>query len=59
MKLSKQDRDAQLIKVIKTDRSTILQRLLRDSIFEQEDRIDERIEKVFDKVAKNNKTFMD
>ena len=34
MKLSKQDRDAELIRVISNERRTILQRLLKDSVFE-------------------------
>ena len=59
MKLSKQDRDNELIKVISTKRTEILKRLLKDNIFEQEDQLEVRIEKVFDKVAKSSKQHLE
>lgn len=59
MKLSKQDRDNELIKVISSKRTEILKRLLKDNIFEQEDQLEVRIEKVFDKVAKSSKQHLE
>ena len=59
MKLSKQDRDNELIKVISNKRTEILKRLLKDNIFEQEDQLEVRIEKVFDRVAKSSKQHLE
>lgn len=59
MKLSKQDRDTELIKVISSKHSEILKRLLKDNIFEQEDQLEVRIEKVFDRVARTSKQHLE
>jgi len=53
MKLSKQDKDNELVKVLTRERRAILSRLLKDSIFEQEDNLEAKIEKVFENVAED------
>ena len=49
--MRRQDKAALLIKVIKRDRRDILDKLMRDSVLNIEDRLEERIEKLFETVA--------
>ncbi len=47
LKLSKQQKDAELIKVIKKNRKQIIDRLMHYSVLGSEDKMDERIEAIF------------
>ncbi len=47
LKLSKQQKDAELIKVIKKNRKQIIDRLMQYSVLGSEDKMDERIEAIF------------
>ena len=49
-KLSKQDKDRQLIKVIKESRKEILAKLMRESVISNEEVIEDRLDQVFDKM---------
>jgi len=48
-----------LLKVLARERSVILQRLLKDSIFQTEDKFESRIEKVFEGIADNQHRYLD
>ena len=50
-KLSKQDKDRQLIKVIKESRKEILAKLMRESVISNEEVIEDRLDQVFDKMS--------
>lgn len=48
-----------MLKVLARERSVILQRLLKDSIFQTEDKFESRIEKVFEGIADNQHRYLD
>ena len=57
-KLSKQQKSKELIKVLKTHRKQILDRLMRDSVLGSDDRIEEKIESIFIEMRQKQETNM-
>ena len=51
VKLSKQEKDKQLILCIKRDRREIIEKLMKESCNEQATNVDDKIDKVFDRMA--------
>lgn len=49
-KLSKQDKDKELIKVIKNKKREILDKLMRDSVVYVDNKAEDQIESIFQKV---------
>ena len=50
-KLSKQDKDRQLIKVIKESRKEILAKMMRESVISNDEVMEDKIDQVFDKMS--------
>ena len=59
MRISKQDKDELLIEVISKNRRAVLSRLLKDSIFAQEDHKDAQLNSIFESFAQKNQSHLD
>ena len=57
--LSKQDKDRELIRVIKTQRREILKGLMRDSAMSNENMLEERIENAFNRMSEQQQENLD
>lgn len=57
-KLSKQQKSKELIKVLRTHRKQILDRLMRDSVLGSDDRIEEKIESIFIEMRQKQESNM-
>ena len=58
-KLTKQEKDRALIKVIKNERRFILESLMRDSVLSNIDQLEEKIEQIFEDMTNLQQTQLE
>ena len=58
-KLSKQDKDRELMRIITNQRYEVLEKLMRDSVLNNDIELDEKVEKVFDDMAQSQQANLD